>query len=317
MHRIIVVGRGLVGSAACRHLTALTDGVVVLGPDEPTDRAAHTGVFASHYDEGRITRVVDHDPAWAVTAKRSIDRYAEIEAGSGIPFFTNAGYLGIGPAGSDYLDRSSAVARIFGAETTRLDAAGIRARFPFLSVPDGAEGLYEGGRAGYISPRAMVRAQTEVARQQEAIIIADQATSLRPTAGGVEVDTAHSGILRAERVLVATGAFTDACGLLPVDLKLRVFGRTVLLAHIDNGLLTELGSMPALIDVESGAYILPPIRYPDGRHYLKIGIGNTADPEFRSLPDLVRWFKSAGSAENRRDFQAFLSLLIPALDPCG
>ena len=78
MHRIIIVGRGLVGSAACRHLTALTDGVVVLGPDEPTDRAAHTGVFASHYDEGRITRVVDHDPAWAVTAKRSIDSYAEV-----------------------------------------------------------------------------------------------------------------------------------------------------------------------------------------------------------------------------------------------
>ena len=141
MHRIIVVGRGLIGSAACRHLTALTDGVVVLGPDEPTDRAAHTGVFASHYDEGRITRVVDRDPAWAVTAKRSIDRYAEIEARSGIPFFTNAGYLGIGPAGSDYLDRSEAVARMFGAETTRLDATGIRARFPFLSVPDGAGGL--------------------------------------------------------------------------------------------------------------------------------------------------------------------------------
>ena len=57
MHRIIVIGRGLVGSAAGRHLSALTDGVVVLGPDEPTDRAAHTGVFASHYDEGRITRV--------------------------------------------------------------------------------------------------------------------------------------------------------------------------------------------------------------------------------------------------------------------
>ena len=28
--------------------------------------------------------------------------------------------------------------------------------------------------------------------------------------------------------------------------------------------LAELGGMPALIDAESGAYILPPIRYPDG-----------------------------------------------------
>jgi sarcosine oxidase len=316
MHRIIVIGRGLVGSAAGRHLSALTDGVAVLGPDEPADRATHTGVFASHYDEGRITRVTDRDPAWAVTAKRSIGRYAEIEARSGIPFFTDAGYLGIGPADSDYLDRSEAVARTFGADTTRFDAAGIAVRFPFLAVPDGADGLYEGNRAGYVSPRSMVRAQTEVARQQGAAIIADEAISVRATADGVEVDTARGSTLRAERVLVATGAFTDACGLLPVDLKLRVFGRTVVLAHIDDGLLAELGGMPALSDAESGAYILPPIRYPDGRYHLKIGIGSTADPEFRSLPDLVRWFKSVGSAENRRNFQAFLTRLIPALERC-
>src|SRR5689334_15955786 len=170
MHRIIVIGRGLVGSAAGRHLSALTDGVVVLGPDEPADRVAHSGVFASHYDEGRITRVNDPDPAWAVTAKRSIERYAEIEARSGIRFFTNAGYLGIGAAGSDRLDRCEAVARMFDVETTRLDAAGIAVRFPFLAVPDGAEGLYEEGRAGYVNPRAMVRAQTEIARQQGAVI---------------------------------------------------------------------------------------------------------------------------------------------------
>ncbi|HEY9569155.1 MAG TPA: hypothetical protein VIR38_13770, partial [Thalassobaculum sp.] len=66
MYRIIVIGRGLIGSAAGRHLADLTDGVALLGPDEPADRAAHAGVFASHYDEGRMTRVVDPDPAWAV-----------------------------------------------------------------------------------------------------------------------------------------------------------------------------------------------------------------------------------------------------------
>jgi len=70
-----------------------------------------------------------------------------------------------------------------------------------------------------------------------------------------------------------------------------------------DALLTELVGMPALIDAESGAYILPPIRYPDGRHYLKIGIGSTADPELRSVPDLIGWFKSAGSADNRRDLR--------------
>ena len=89
MDRIIVVGRGMIGSAAARHLAGLTDGVTLIGPDEPADYAAHDGVFASHYDEGRMTRISDPDPDWAVTSKRSVARYDEIAAESDISFFTN------------------------------------------------------------------------------------------------------------------------------------------------------------------------------------------------------------------------------------
>jgi hypothetical protein len=52
------------------------------------------------------------------------------------------------------------------------------------------------------------------------------------------------------------------------------------------------------------------LRYPDGRHYLKIGIGRTADPELPSVPDLRGWFRSAGSVDNRGDFQAFVTRLL-------
>lgn len=316
MHRIIVIGRGLIGSAAGRHLTELTDGVCILGPDEPADRAAHTGVFASHYDEGRMTRVVDPDPNWAITAKRSIDRYADLEARSGIRFFTESGYLGIGAPGSDYIARSEAAGRSLGADITRLDAAGIRRRFPFLRVPDDAEGLHEGRRAGHLSPRAMVRAQTEAARRQGAEIVAEEAAAIRPVAGGVEVETAAGTVLRAERALVAAGAFTDACGLSPVDLQLRVFGRTVVLARIDDDMAGDFAGMTTIGHAGTAAYILPPIRYPDGRSYLKIGIGTTADAGLRSREELAAWFKGAGSEANRNDFQAFLTALIPPLERC-
>src|SRR5687767_5274099 len=57
--RVVVVGKGMIGSAAARHLAGLTDGVVLVGPDEPAERAAHDDVFGSHYDEGRIYRVLD------------------------------------------------------------------------------------------------------------------------------------------------------------------------------------------------------------------------------------------------------------------
>jgi glycine/D-amino acid oxidase-like deaminating enzyme len=77
--KYIIVGRGMMGAAAARHLAKATDGVAVIGPDEPTDKQSHDGVFASHYDEGRITRTIDPDRDWALLANRSIGRYAEIE----------------------------------------------------------------------------------------------------------------------------------------------------------------------------------------------------------------------------------------------
>jgi sarcosine oxidase len=313
MHKVIVVGRGLIGSAAGRHLAGLMEGVALLGPDEPADRAAHTGVFASHYDEGRMTRFVDPDPVWAVTAKRSIERYAEIEAESGIRFFTPSGYLGLSGPGSDYLERAEASGRLLGAQTEWLDAAAIRQRFPFLNVTDDKHGLHETGLAGHISPRAMVAAQCAVATKRGATIIAEEAAAIRPVSGGVEVETAGGALHRAERVLVAAGAFTQAWGLSAKALNLRVFGRTVTLARIEGDLVGELAAMPTMGHAKSGAYILPPIRYPDGQLYLKIGIGSTDDADLRSRDDFSRWFKSSGSADNRRDFQAFLTDLIPGL----
>ena len=40
-------------------------------------------VFGAHYDEGRVTRVLDPDPVWAVLARRSLERYRDLEAQSG------------------------------------------------------------------------------------------------------------------------------------------------------------------------------------------------------------------------------------------
>lgn len=313
MDRIIVIGRGMIGSAAARHLTSLTSGITLIGPDEPADYASHDGVFASHYDEGRMTRVSDPDPDWAVTAQRSIQRYDEIEAESGIPFFTNSRYLGIGGPGTDFLDRAEAAGRALGGDLCKLNAGEIRDRFPYLSVSDDTHGLFENRNAGHINPRAMVRAQTEAARKRGAEIVNDRVTAVRPTPGGVEVELAGGAIRHAEKVLIATGGFTDACGLPPLDLKLRVFGRTVLLARMEGSVAEQLSDMPTMGHAETGAYILPPIRYPDGHDYLKIGIGTTGDPEFRSLTELTNWFKSPGSEENRDRFRPFLEGLVPAL----
>ena len=57
MFDYLVVGKGLFGSAAIRHLSLMSDNVAIIGPDEPADPDAHTGVFASHVnaDHGNAT----------------------------------------------------------------------------------------------------------------------------------------------------------------------------------------------------------------------------------------------------------------------
>src|SRR3546814_15422875 len=83
----------MMGAAAARHLSQWTDGIALIGPGEPQDCRSHEGVFASHYDEARITRTIDPDADWARLANRSIARYDEIAVASGIDFCTEAGCL--------------------------------------------------------------------------------------------------------------------------------------------------------------------------------------------------------------------------------
>lgn len=316
MYKLAVVGRGLIGSAAARHLAEQNDGVVAIGPDEPDDRASHTGVFASHYDEGRATRIIDPFDEWSVTAKASIDRYADLEARSGVRFFTPAGYLGIGGPDNNYNARCAPVAKSNGAALETLDAASIRSRYSFLAVPDDADGLIEENTAGFISPRSMVAAQMMLAANAGARIVREEARAIRPSSRGVEIELGNSTFVSAERVLIAAGVFTDLCGLSPIELGLTVFGRTTVFARIEGAVAHALVGMPTLIHCAMGAYILPPIQYADGYHYVKIGIGTDFDPTFDGLGALKEWFAGKGSADNASDIKQFLLSLMPVLNDC-
>ena len=88
-----IVGGGLFGAAAARHLGYQGHDVLVFAPEEPQERTTHEGVFASHYDEARITRMLDADEIWSELAQASINRYQQIEIDSGINFHHIAQYL--------------------------------------------------------------------------------------------------------------------------------------------------------------------------------------------------------------------------------
>ena len=75
----IVIGRGLIGSAAARHLAIQGANVALVGPSEPTNLKTHTGVFSSHYDSARIVRILDSLAHNCKISKVAIERFKPLE----------------------------------------------------------------------------------------------------------------------------------------------------------------------------------------------------------------------------------------------
>ena len=210
---LIVVGAGMCGSAAARHALALdpTLKVLLLGPRErhpdlfdPLTPAR----FCCHADEGRITRRVDPDPVWAALAARSIARYAELEADTGISFHTPVGFLALGSASGAYISRvRSTVTRMgLADQVDHLEGADeISKRFPFLNLdalwrcravsgatsnpfdPHSVCGVLEpsarqGGAsgAGYISARRLVEAQQVAFSRYGGLLLREAAEAISP-----------------------------------------------------------------------------------------------------------------------------------------
>src|SRR6478735_8674212 len=189
--KVIIVGRGMMGAAAARHLSGMIEGVALIGPREPAERKSHHGVFASHYDEARITRSFDDNKVWATLAARSLDRYGEMEAKSGISFFSEAGCLFTGPParpGEGFLGRALQVSETLGLDVEALTPAALRERFPQFSLDPSHNGYFEERRAGHINPRALVRAQTMLAEQAGVTVVDATVTSVRDRGPSVEVE---------------------------------------------------------------------------------------------------------------------------------
>lgn len=308
---LAVIGRGLIGSAAGRHLAKAGHRVTVIGPDEPEVRQDHRGVFASHYDEGRITRGLDPWPFWSRVSRASIARYAEIEAESGIRFYTEAGSLMAGPEGSRYMTQLHEVRDRDGIACDAYDVAGLARRFPFFSFPEGTIALHEPRNAGHISPRRLVAAQTKAAERAGATILRATAQGIDEGKDGVRIAT-DKGEVRADRVLVATGGFTNL--LMSDPLALTVMARTVALFRVTEAEAQRLAAMPTLIYLDPNGddpYLLPPILYPDGNWYVKLG-GDPKDVPLQGH-EIGEWFRGEGSREVGDFLEAAIRARMPDL----
>lgn len=318
---VAVIGNGLIGAAATRYLRAAGLRVAGIGPGEPADWRTHQGVFASHYDQGRITRIIDPDPVWALLGKRAIASYGAIEAQSGLKFHHAATCLRVSPdvtaPGDTFLQAEQVGRDLDAALTLEREDEGLNEIFPFLHFPVGSLALWERGGAGYVNPRQLVQAQLTIARQQGATIIAEAVTRLQRNAGGVTITTDGGSELHANKVLLAAGAYSGWLLERPLDLRRKAV--TVVLAALPPAEANRLRAVPSIIyrlhnhPLLASIYSLPPIVYPDGKIYLKIG-GTLRTPVYlHSAEDIRAWFHSDGNATEAAALREVLLAMIPGL----
>ncbi len=319
MHRdmqydFAVVGcGGLIGSAALKYLSTEKHAVVGVGSPEPRDFSRHDDVFASHYDEARVTRVLDASPIWAGLAHASLQRFPEIRAGSGLPFYDTMGCLRVGEP--DTIARLAEVGTAFGATFELLDNTALKDRFGFVDSHD-MVGVLERGRAGTLAPRALVRSQLTLARAHGAHVYEDVVIRIATTASGCTLHLKSGGQLNAGAVLVAAGAFTNFHDLLPVKLPMKAMPETVVLMPVPESLFAQ--NVPALLyyrwlnATASYLYATPPMRYEDGRCYMKAGALNDG-VEVHSLTQAVDYFRSGGNRVLALELAQGARLAVPAM----
>ncbi len=309
---IAVIGAGMIGAAAARHLAEAGQQVVLIGPPEPDDKSAHDGVFASHYDAGRITRALDPWPFWSKASRASIRRYRQIEAASGLRFFAEVGCVMAATENNAYLQRLLDLRAQENLPCEVLRDSALTDRLPFFRFTPNTVALFEPLSAGHINPRILVRAQIALAQKAGARLMPDIVQGIEDTASGIRIQTDQTQV-QAHQVLVAAGSFANM--VLPEPLPLTIYARTILLLELDPDEAARLAAMPSLIWFEPDGrdpYLLPPIRYPDGKVYLKMG-GDAVD---KILPDtgaICDWFRSGGDPSVGDMLEAQLRARIPDL----
>ena len=318
-----VVGKGLIGSAALRYLSTTGGSGVIIGPDEPKVPAEHQGVFASHYDEGRITRLIGRDRIYSKLAERAIEQYATIESVSGIRFHYPVGMLIVqAPHIADgHMKDPLGTARALGRKFTLYEVGdrSWKERFPDLEFPETYSVIHEPAPAGYINPRALIRAQLAIASKEGVHVVRETATAIRRNGAGFVIETDAGDGYLAGNVVVAAGAFTNFNSLLPRPLDFRPKTESVILAEVSEADFERLGKTPTVIylvdDIDIwDIYMTPPIRYPNGRFYIKLGANSVLDRELTTLGEVQAWFRTGTNHASRVAMEAALHSLWPDVE---
>ena len=311
----IVIGRGLMGSATARHLAIQGASVALVGPSEPTNLKTHTGVFSSHYDSARIFRILDPLAHNCQISQESIKRFKPLEQETGINFFQEVGYLAVSN-NKNYLNEMSSHAETYYPDVETISSEQLEERFPYFKFSHGVRGIFQAKNAGWIDPRKNITAQNKALENFSGIVVDETVIAIEKNEKYITVKTEQS-TLKCKKCILSTGAFANIGNTIPRPIAYGVVPHTTVMSEVSKDQLPRLKGMPTMSyrlgdEANKFLYFMPPVKYPNGKYYVKIGnaLGDEMAKDKQSLQD---WFQSDGDKEKIPWLTGALKELLPSV----
>lgn len=307
------------GSAAAKYISQYQPKVAIIGPDETT--ALQQGiVFASHYDQARIQRIIGNDPVSTLLNQQSANQYSTIEKETNVSFHSKEGCLYVNPDGTDsYLDHVASQAHIFNTRYQGFqNGRSLNSFTSDFNFPPTSKGIFEPSPSGHINPRLLITAQLILFKNNGGSIFNDTVNGVTYENRAFKITTVDGKIYHSKTVLLAPGAFINFLNLLENPLLLKLKSETTIWVKVSKEEAERLASLPSLLyqiarpEIQD-IYLVRPLLYPDGKYYLKMGANFPADIYFDDLTDIGQWFKSGNSHSNLATMQQALKSLMPRL----
>jgi sarcosine oxidase len=255
---IVVIGGGVMGTAAARSLAERGREVVLL------ERASIGHDGGSSGGQTRIFRLAYHHPDYVRMALRALEAWRELESRAGERLLHTTGGVDLGEASNVCAEAMTEA----GVPFERARPQALFERWPALRLAAREFPLVQED-AGVCLVKETVRAQARLAREAGAAVEEHVAASeIRATGTGVEVVTTHDSTLRSRVAVLAAGSWNGPLlHKMGIDLALRpTFEQPAYFA------LADPSALPTLVD-RSADPATPRYAVPDPRDPRAIKVG--------------------------------------------
>jgi len=332
VYDFIIIGAGMIGSSTAKYVAKICSQkteqmkIAIVGYNEK--ECKDHDLQGAWHDEARITRLLDNSFCWRKLAEESLLRYKDIENESNICFYEEVGYLSLIDEKYENFEKLQEAVEVLqksGYSCEKVDSQALRTRIPYLNVATNIYGFFQPDFSGFINPRKLIEAQSKIAGDLGCKIIRDGVLTLSQNAEThlYQIQTMSGEFLFAKNVILATGAYMNLSGHLPSftekQLDLRLTSATIAFIEISSEEAERLKTMPAIVTSYSsgnldGTYILPPVLYPNGKYYLKLGHGDKFKRIFHEKEEVENWYKNGtGDQEAVHDLSKFIQTFIKDL----